>query len=135
MEWTPRMSVGVDILDTDHQRLFGMINSLVQSDARNTRDYLLTLLDELEDYTRVHFNREEEYMERCGYPSLEGHRIAHQSFVQQVRDLRREFEAGSEIMLRIDLILLLKDWLLDHIQATDQEYRPFVNPAALEQTA
>lgn len=137
MEWTPTMSVGVEILDDDHKKLFDMINSLIGKDNERvrSRDKLRNLLDELGDYTNVHFSREEEYMERCGYPDLDAHRDAHQNFVRQVQDLRRDFEESSEIMLRIDLILLLKDWLLDHIQATDQEYRPFVNDAALNQTA
>lgn len=136
MEWTKQMSVGIDLLDDDHKRLFDMINSLFVTDARNqNRTHLHNMLVELLDYTNFHFGREEEYMERCHYPGFDTHKAAHQTFITQVTDLKNDFDNGNEIMLRIDLILLLKDWLLEHIQTTDQLYRPFVNPKSLDQTA
>jgi len=125
--WDDKMSVGVDVLDEDHRRLLDMFNGLLEYGvAKRNREALSALLADLRDYTDVHFAREEEYLERNAYPELEAHRAAHRFFVDEVEKLCRDFDDGNETMLRIDLILLLKDWLIEHIQFTDMQYKPYV---------
>jgi len=125
--WDDKMSVGVDVLDEDHRRLLDMFNSLLENGvAKRNREALSALLADLRDYTDVHFSREEAFMQRNGYPDLDSHRAAHRYFVDEVEKLRHDFDGGNETMLRIDLILLLKDWLIEHIQSTDMQYKPYV---------
>ncbi len=125
--WDQGMSVGVEVLDEDHRRLFGMFNALLKTGViERNKDDLSRLLADLDDYTKFHFAREEEFMERCAYPDLDQHRAAHRYFEDEVRKQREEFDAGDAVMLRIDLILLLKEWLVEHIQTVDKQYRPFM---------
>ncbi|HEY0832634.1 MAG TPA: bacteriohemerythrin [Azospirillum sp.] len=125
--WDDKMSVGVGVLDEDHRLLLDMFNSLLQAGvSRRNKEALSALLTRLGEYTDVHFSREEAYMERCAYPDLEAHKAAHRYFVDEVDKLRHDFDGGNETMLRIDLILLLKDWLIEHIQSTDKQYTPYV---------
>ena len=125
--WEQRMSVGVDVLDGDHKRLLDMFNALLSGGVSNRdKDDLSALLAGLRDYTDVHFRREEDYMERAAYPDLDRHRAAHRYFIDEVEKLRREFDQGHAVMLRIDLILLLKEWLIEHIQSVDMQYRPYL---------
>ena len=53
-----------------------------------------------------------------------------------VDKLHAEFDGDNTTMLRMDLILLLKDWFVEHIQETDALYRPYVagEPAAAAAT-
>ncbi|MGQ9365227.1 bacteriohemerythrin [Azospirillum sp. ST 5-10] len=125
--WDQNMSVGVDVLDGDHKRLLDMFNGLLSGGVSNrSKDDLSALLADLRDYTDVHFRREEEYMAQAGYPDLETHKAAHRYFVDEVEKIRREFDASHAVMLRIDLILLLKEWLIEHIQSVDARYKPFL---------
>lgn len=129
--WDDQMSVGVDVLDDDHKKLIGMLNGLLRTDVTTkNRDDLAALVADLREYTHVHFSREEALMERCGYPDRDEHRQTHRYFVDEVESLYRDFdpntETGDTVMLRIDLILLLKDWLLEHIQTVDMRYKPFM---------
>jgi hemerythrin len=125
--WDDKMSVGVDVLDDDHRRLLDMFNGLLEHGvAKRNKEALSTLLTDLRDYTDVHFAREEGYMERNAFPDLETHKAAHRYFVDEIDKLRQDVEGGNETMLRIDLILLLKDWLIDHIQTVDMQYKPYV---------
>lgn len=125
--WDDKMSVGVDVLDDDHRRLLDMFNSLLENGvARRNKEALSALLGDLREYTQVHFAREEGYMQRNAFPDLDAHMAAHRYFVDEVEKLCRDFEGGNETMLRIDLILLLKDWLIEHIQSTDRQYKPYV---------
>lgn len=129
--WDPSMSVGVVALDDDHRRLLDMFNSLLTSGlSRGRREDLSMLLRDLSDYTERHFAREEEAMDRVDFPEAERHKAAHRYFVDEVVKLKDEFEAGGDVMLRIDLILLLKEWFMEHIQTVDMQYRPFMLGAA-----
>ncbi len=125
--WDESMSVGVGILDDDHKRLLDMFNGLLKTGvATRTKDDLIPLLQSLRDYTDVHFRREEAFMERHGFPDLEAHKAAHRYFVDEVGKLTGELGDSHAMMLRIDLILLLKDWLIEHIQTIDKRYQPYL---------
>lgn len=125
--WDPSMSVGMDLLDRDHKRLIDMFNGLLKKGiADRDRDDLRALLDELTEYTVGHFAREEEAMERGAFPDLESHRAAHRYFTDEIVKLKESFSASHTVMLRIDLVLLLKDWFIEHIQTVDAQYRPYV---------
>lgn len=129
--WDNTMSVGVDILDEDHQRLLDMFNGLLRTNvATRSKDDLQALLGGLREYTKVHFSREEEMMRQHDYPNLDTHLAAHRYFVDEIAKLSEEFDNGHAMMLRIDLILLLKEWLIEHIQSVDIQYKPFMIPAS-----
>ncbi|MBF5095376.1 bacteriohemerythrin [Azospirillum sp. INR13] len=125
--WDESMSVGVPVLDEEHRRLLDLFNGLLESGITPAnREELSSLLASLKDYVAVHFAREEAMMERCGYPELNGHLAAHRYFADEVDKLARDFDGGNPTMLRVDLILLLKDWFVEHIQQTDSQYKPYV---------
>lgn len=125
--WDSTMSVGVDVLDDDHKRLLEMFNGLLNTGVTTKdRGDLERLLSGLIDYTNVHFQREEALMERQGCPDLDAHKAAHRYFVDEVRKIVRESDEDNAMMLRIDLILLLKDWLVEHIQSVDKRYQPYM---------
>jgi hemerythrin len=122
--WTGGMSVGVDVLDADHRRLLDIFNALLHSSVASANvQELAGLLDELEDYTHVHFGREEGMMAAAGYPDLDAHQKAHAYFIGQVAVLRSELREDLAAMLYIDLILLLKEWFIEHIQTVDKQYQ------------
>ena len=134
--WNPTMSVGVEILDDDHKKLIGMLTVLLEDGvASKNRDDLVQLLNGLLEYTSVHIAREEDLMDRQGYPDLDAHKAAHRYFVDEVRKLSREYDESNTMMLRIDLILLLKEWLIEHIQSVDMRYKPFMTDSAGAATA
>lgn len=125
--WTEDLSVGVDALDEDHRELIGIFNEVLETKQNNTkREDLLGLLDRLVDYTRFHFSREEALMRKRNYPDLDAHKAQHDGFIHRIIDLKRQYEAGSALMLRIDLVITLNDWLIDHIRNTDMDYRPYM---------
>lgn len=134
--WDSSMSVGDDLLDGDHRRLLDMFNGLLKTNvATKAKDDVSALLANLVEYVDVHFSREEEALERCRYPGLTAHKAAHRYFTDEVHKLHAEFGSSNAMMLRIDLILLLKEWLIEHIQSTDMQYKPFVSADAAGATA
>jgi hemerythrin len=128
--WDETMSVGVAVLDGEHQHLLKLFNGLLESGITpSNREELSSLLASLNDYVAVHFAREEGLMAGGSYPNLGEHIAAHRYFAAELAKLHEEFDGDDTTMLRMDLILLLKDWFVEHIQQTDALYKPYVKDA------
>ena len=81
------------------------------------------ILDQLLDYTKYHFEREEKMLEAANYEKLEEHRGEHKRMVAQVEKIRSDFQGGATHDLSNDTLRFLSHWLTDHIQAEDREFR------------
>ena len=123
MIWTDEMSVGVDVIDADHQRLFVLLNRLGYSiRERSTGDVMGKVLSELSDYTDYHFAREEIFMEVCGYPEIEIHKRVHVRLREQVAKFLRTFQRDPAAVDVRQLREFLHEWLIDHIMVMDKKY-------------
>lgn len=128
MTWTDKLSVGVGVLDQDHRRLVGMVNDLYDAmQAGHGKDALGRILNELIKYTQLHFGREEQFFAQTAYPAASVHKREHESLTNQVLEVQRKYMAGSGATLSIDVLQFLKNWLINHIQGSDQKYRAHLN--------
>lgn len=128
MSWTGKLSVGVGILDDDHRRLVAMVNELYDSmQAGHGKETLGHILNDLVQYTKVHFAREEKFFAQTGYPEGAAHKQEHDALTQQVLDVQQQYNSGASAALSIDVLRFLKNWLINHIQGSDQKYRPHLN--------
>ena len=124
--WKDEYSVGVRQLDDDHQTLLNLINQFQTASHYFTgQRFEREAFDALIDYTRTHFAREEALMEQNGYPELPAHRAEHQQMIDKVESLLGEYDQRGHAVLQ-ETAAFLKDWLLDHINGTDQAYAPFL---------
>lgn len=125
--WNLNLSVNVEEIDRQHQKLVQMLNELHNSltDAK-PKETLAPILKGLVDYAVVHFGYEEDFFDRFGYPDAENHKREHREFVKKVVDFRKEFDMGR-LFISMELMDFLKDWLITHIQGTDKKYGPFLN--------
>ncbi|HWT64510.1 MAG TPA: bacteriohemerythrin [Terracidiphilus sp.] len=128
MVWNETLSVGVKALDDDHKKLVDMINELLDGILKNRRQETLhKVLDNLIQYTRLHFAREESYFVRTGYPNAAQHIQQHRALVQQVTGLQARLKAGDSSLLSLELMNFLKNWLTRHIMDEDKSYSAHLN--------
>ena len=129
-QWTQSMSVGVALLDSDHQALIELINRLHEHLEAEEADKDAAALDEIFDrlvaYIDYHFAREEKVMEACEYPLLDSHRDEHLDFTQQIRYVRDRYVKSGDAEIGQELLDFLKNWLTHHILIQDMEYRTYV---------
>ncbi len=133
--WSDRYSVGVDIFDAQHKRLFTLINNVHEAMVLGSgREEVLAILGELLDYTNKHFGKEEEEMKKAGYEGYEDQHEKHIKLVEQLCAFKDKCEQGNEI---IDLKLMgfLKDWLTKHIMGTDMKYKNFFKSKGFSKVA
>jgi hemerythrin len=84
-------------------------------------DGLPRMLEQLEEYTKVHFATEESMLRQCGYDRYEEHKDRHDWMVQKTIELRVNYRVRNE-NLSSEMLSLLKDWWIGHIQKIDRQY-------------
>ena len=98
-----------------------MIISLVNRITHRSVDdvELDTIVNDMIDYTRYHFRREEAIMQVCGYPDLEVHRQLHHKLVAETIELADAWRKGRNLMTLKNLRKFLRDWWMGHISNVD----------------
>lgn len=130
IEWKESYSVGLDSIDNDHKKLLGMINQLQTASHYTTDDKMIEcILDDLIDYTKYHFSREEKIMHDCEYPELEAHKKLHRDMINQVSAFIDEYRVHNTRTID-DVTQYLKSWLINHINGSDKEYIPYLKNIA-----
>jgi len=119
--WSEDLSVGNALIDQDHRRLIELVNELNEATRCGAgREVVGEVLAALCEYTRDHFRREEEYMERLRYPALAAHRREHQDLLDKVVELQRRFNE-NDVTVAARVSTLLRDWLSIHIARSDRQ--------------
>ncbi len=123
MEWTPDLSVGVSVIDEQHKTWFKKANDLFEAGKNHqAKEYVGKMLDFLDDYTKKHFQDEEQYMLRIRYPEYAAQKQAHTAFIEQLRKLKNDYsESGGNILVIINANQLVIGWLTAHISNMDKK--------------
>jgi len=125
--WSNDLSVSIKKFDEEHKKLITMINDLhMAMGSGNGKDVLGPVLARLVDYTKTHFAAEEELMQKHGYPGYVSHKALHDGLTRQVIDLQNKFGEGK-VLITVQVMNFLKDWLSSHIINTDKKYSHYLN--------
>lgn len=123
IEWDDKLALRIPSIDREHQKLVAMINDLYNGfQSGHGRDAMGLVLNELIEYTANHFKHEEEVFRQTAYPGAEAHIREHQALVAKVLELQAKFKSGAQNVLTQDVMLFLKNWLVQHIMGTDRRY-------------
>jgi len=123
--WKPEYSVHETRLDSDHQKLFRILNSVYENIMSSSEvDCILPKINELSKYTIDHFSSEEQYMKERGIPDIDGHIAKHREFTNKIEKLRQDYH-NNDLETSKDLIIVLGEWLLQHVLKEDRKYSDF----------
>ncbi|MBI5108302.1 MAG: bacteriohemerythrin [Rhodocyclales bacterium] len=127
LKWTADLSIGIDIIDGQHQRIVTYINQL--NEARQTHDKKLVgkVLEGLSDYTLSHFSFEEDVMAAARFSGAAEHRRGHERFARQLAEYGHRYALGEEVASEV--LDTLNKWLLNHIKREDRDYMDAVKAA------
>ncbi|RMG01332.1 MAG: bacteriohemerythrin [Planctomycetota bacterium] len=125
--WNPGLSVNVAEIDSQHRKLIDLINKLHDAmKQRKGNEVVAPVLGELINYTKTHFQTEEQYFQRLNYPKAASHKLQHAEFVRKVADFESQYKAGK-MTLTLELMNFLANWLKSHIQGSDKAYTEWFN--------
>lgn len=131
IEWSPKYSVEFSSIDEQHRQLIKIINDLHDAMKNGKgKEILGTSISNLLDYTKTHFEYEEQEMKLKNYPELQLHSKIHKDLVNQVVEYKKKFDNG-ETVLTMDIMDFLRNWLLDHIMKTDKKLGSYLKEAGM----
>ncbi len=91
--------MGIIEIDAQHRRLFQIYNNLIEAMYQGVGvKELGNALNDLLEYSVVHFMTEENYMEKYRYPELENHRAIHKEFRDRFYKLHKDFHEGKPVI-------------------------------------
>ena len=115
---------GIESIDKEHARLFEIAEETYQLKKEqflvDKYDQVRDILCELRDYTKMHFEHEEAYMENIGYKKLFSQKVAHTEFIEKLEDWDLDhLDENSDAMID-EILNFLAGWLVDHILYSDK---------------
>lgn len=123
-EWRDEYNIGVDVLDTEHRRIFKIINKLFtfREEEKDSQWTCQEGIKYFKGHAMKHFSDEEAYMASIGYDGLEQHRRIHTIFRENTLPaLEQELEQTSYAPDAVDHFLgVCAGWLIGHTLTEDQ---------------
>lgn len=133
MMWKEKYRIGVKEIDDQHQELFRRVSEFIQAVQGEGRweekqDKVKETMDFMQEYVVTHFDDEEEYQRKIGYPGFAEHKKAHQKFKEEVGKYvkKLEVEGYSEELVQ-EFGGKLMTWLIHHVAGTDQKIGEYVS--------
>ncbi len=89
------------------------------------------VLNDLTNYTEVHFKTEEGYFNKFNYSDSSLHTNEHRIFIEKVTAFKKDFEMKG-LPIHTAILSFLLDWLMDHILLSDKKYTDCFNSHGLK---
>jgi len=137
LQWTPYLSVGVVVIDHQHQELFARFNHLIDAmlTGEGTQELNATLKF-LQKYVVTHFEAEERLMEKYAFRGVATHKAEHNQFVEDVRSFEGELRAnGPKAAIAVTMLNRLAEWLVNHVGGSDKDIGSFLKVAMVGRKA
>ena len=129
--WDNKLSVDIQEIDEQHKLLVSLVNQLYESIVRNDEEEVIhSILNQLVQYTVIHFAVEESLMRIFHYPQYETHKSHHEDLTRQVYEIQERIQKGEKVSM--DLLNFLRKWLTNHIMLEDKEYSPYLLSKGLQ---
>lgn len=123
-QWKDQYSVGIDIIDEQHKKLFEIGNRayelLKDEFCVDHYDGVVDIINELRDYTKFHFKTEEEYMLKINYSRYFTQKVAHDDFIQKIYEIDFEQIDEDPKTYAEDLLTFVYEWISYHILQQDK---------------
>ena len=114
-------------MDDQHGILMDTMNDLRRALVHGSgKEQVNKLLDQLIEFTRMHFWSEDRLMEQYGFPGLDEHRAEHRNLLGQIQESARRAQHSEDVQMR-SLLGFLRDAFQEHMEGLDQEYGPWLN--------
>lgn len=128
--WSDAFVIGVPSMDEQHEGLFNAANLAYaaikfQSGEKTIREKMESLMGLI----ATHLHDEEVLMQKSGYKGFVEHKKVHDSVLALLDGRMKEAAAKNEPDAYMDVVLLVKNWLIDHIFRVDRRYSQTVNLA------
>lgn len=124
VEWNPGISVHVNKIDGQHQKLYSITNRLIDLYEQGSGD-VIEVLEELVQYAMDHFRDETLIMYESRFPGLDAQKTDHGRFVEKMQEFLRGYADGQE-QLTHELLNYCRNWIVTHTTSQDMEFAAYL---------
>lgn len=125
-EWDQALDVGVEAMNQQHRTLIKLMDTVYRKNHESVgKAELLKSIYAMMDYTRQHFQDEEQYMHSLGFTGLDAHKRLHLNLLADLVRFIEDFEHSHNEQISDDFTIFLKFWLSTHIRGIDARYGQF----------
>lgn len=126
LEWSTQLSVGNEMIDSEHRNLLNMINDVERAIRAKDGVALLQAFKRLEDGVCVHFVNEEKIARAVNFPFTQN-KPEHQYVQKEFQHIRDELvdkngvwsESAAE-----HYSYFLSEWMIQHVLQEDMLMKP-----------
>lgn len=133
LPWTEQFATGSDKLDLQHRALINNINHLEElltttNPSPEECEFVIQLLDFLENYAQAHFEFEEQCMARYRCPAHEKNKQAHDQFRMFAHQFKERYKVeGFRREIILGLHATVSRWIREHILQVDTQLKPSIS--------
>lgn len=130
--WDKTLSVGVQDLDEDHQKLFAIYNQFVDGlTTGQSHTVLVGYLNALIHETLVHYQHEEKLFGLLHYPDAAEHQKEHHALIVEATKICEAIRKDSHTVISLEMAIFFKNWLLHHIEHADKKYAEYLRQSQI----
>lgn len=122
--WKDEYGVGIPAIDEQHKKLFDIANAISEllnnSLLLDKYDQIVSVLNELHDYTVEHFATEEAIMLKHKYRKFLSHKAIHNDFIQKITSVDLGQIDNEQNLYLKDILNFVTEWLISHILQEDK---------------
>lgn len=132
MMWKEKYKIGIARIDEQHKELFDRVEKFLtalrkEGDWQEKLPEIKETLSFMQNYVIVHFDAEEAYQKKIGYPDFQKHHLIHKEFTDYVMQCAHSFEKEGYPEQSVQKFAgKLLAWLINHVVATDLKMSNYV---------
>lgn len=124
IKWSAQLSVGNDVIDSDHKYLIEIVNEVEKYIDQRNQAGMTRAYDKLVQYSKLHFAAEEAIAIAAGYIQTPNLQESHHKLIEKLAESKLELgEKWTKVSVE-RFTALLKSWLIDHIIKEDLLMKP-----------
>ncbi len=116
--WVSEFDTGIAEIDEQHENILHYINQLA---ACKNKAAVGRVLEDLIEYTTLHFKFERSVLERTGLEFAALYKFDHEKFIEHLTCFVPRHAQGEDIV--DDLYMMLSTWLITHLKRDHAAYR------------
>ncbi|MGB4701257.1 MAG: hemerythrin family protein [Syntrophomonadaceae bacterium] len=126
IQWKESYRLGIEEIDNQHKKLFEIANrvyELLKNEMLVDKyDHIVSIIEELRDYAKYHFQYEEDYMEKINYRKRLSHKVIHNDFVEKMNEINLDQVDENQDQYLMNILDFVVQWIEQHILGTDKLY-------------
>lgn len=116
--WVSEFDTGISEIDEQHENILHYINQLAASKSKAA---VCSVLEDLIEYTTLHFKFERGVLERTGLKFAALYKFDHEKFIEHLSSFVLRHNQGEDIT--DELYVMLSTWLINHLKRDHAAYR------------